>query len=102
MTMRTLLGATAAAVAAMTAFPAPASAGAAQCVLWAVGETNVGGEFTLIPPSVSPEVSHPDPAFQSRCLLLTVGGCTAGYDPLGSGGVAPRTVGYVECLVLPD
>ena len=102
MNVRTLLGATAVAVAATTAFPAPASAGVAPCTVWAVDDTDIGGGFTVVPPSVTPTVSLPDAGEFVNCVLDTAGLCTYNYDPVGpwSEGLEPETTGYVHCLVL--
>ncbi|HWL35252.1 MAG TPA: hypothetical protein VNQ77_03580 [Frankiaceae bacterium] len=102
--LKKLLGVTAVAAVAVVAAPAPANAGVAQCALWAVGDTGVGGTVSIIPLVIAPEVRTTDVGWQVNCVLDTVGLCTYNYDPVGvhSEGLVVETQTYAECVVLPD
>ncbi|HWL35251.1 MAG TPA: hypothetical protein VNQ77_03575 [Frankiaceae bacterium] len=101
--MKRTLGTTVAALAAVavTAAPASANSGVAQCGYWAIEDTGVGGTVSIIPLVIAPTVSVADPTEYTNCVLDTVGLCTYEYDPVGpySTGLGPETVTYVNCLV---
>lgn len=99
--LKKLLGVAGVAAVAVVAAPAPANAGVAQCALWAIGDTGVGGTVSIVPLVIAPTVSVADSGELVNCVLDTVGLCTYDYDPAGpySTGLVVETEDYVNCLV---